>query len=213
VRVVSVNVSRPIEVQHRGRSVRTGIFKMPVSGSVRVGRTNLDGDEQADLRVHGGPDKAVYLYPAGHYPYWEKRLGRSLPYGQFGENLTVEGMDEETAHIGDVFRIGTALAEISEPRAPCFKLGIKMGSPRFLRPFLESGRTGFYLRVLQEGFVAAGDLVELVSTDSQRVTVLNMVRLLYSMEADRAGAEKALGIRTLSGWLRSSLQERLAASV
>jgi len=208
--VLSVNVARPREVLYRGRAVLTGIFKEPVAGRVRVGPLNLEGDEQADRRVHGGPDKAVYAYTRENYEAWERELDRALPFGQFGENLTVRGMPETRIHIGDLFRMGSAVLEVSEPRAPCFKLGLKMGSPRFLKPFLESGRTGFYLRVLEEGEVEAGDSIEALSIDPRRVTVLEMTRLLFSRENDPAGTEKALAIPTLSGGLRFSLEERLA---
>lgn len=178
-RLFSVNVGRPRSVEHQGRTVRTAIFKEPVLLRVRVGRENVEGDRQADLRVHGGPDKAVYAYDLSAYEHWRRELGRELPFGQFGENLTVEGMPETEVRIGDVYRVGGALLQVSQPRSPCYKLAMRMGSPAFLRTFLESGRTGFYLRVLEEGEIGAGDAIELVSRDAKALTVAEMTRLTY----------------------------------
>lgn len=178
-RLLSVNVGRPRSVEHQGRTVRTAIFKEPVLLRVRVGRENVEGDRQADLRVHGGPDKAVYAYDLSAYEHWRRELGRELPFGQFGENLTVEGMPETEVRIGDVYRVGNARLQVSQPRSPCYKLAMRMGSPAFLRTFLESGRTGFYLRVLEEGDIGAGDAIELLSRDPAAVTVAEMTRLTY----------------------------------
>ena len=162
-RIVSVNIGQPREVPWRGTTVTTSIFKDPVSGPVRVAGVNLDGDRQADLVVHGGPDKAVYVYPAEHYPAWERELGRSLPWGAFGENLTVSGLPlEDAICIGDRLRAGSAELLVVQPRLPCFKLGIRFNDPGMLRRFLVSGRTGYYLRILSEGDVEAGDSIDLV---------------------------------------------------
>lgn len=190
MRILSVNVGRPTEFLYRGRAVRTAIFKSPVEGRLAIHRLNLVGDEQADLSVHGGPDKAVYAYTRENYTYWEQVLGATLPFGQFGENLTVEGMPETEISIGDIFRMGSAVLQVSQPRTPCFKLGLKMGSPQFLKTFLESGRTGFYLRVLEEGEVGAGDVIEALSADPGRVTVREMTRRLYSPRSDRTRGRK-----------------------
>ena len=179
MKLLSVNVGTPRSIEHRGRTVRTAIFKEPVHVRVRVGRLNLEGDRQADLTVHGGPDKAVYAYDLSGYEHWRRELSRELPYGQFGENLTVEGMPETEVSIGDVYRIGTALLQVTQPRSPCGKLIMKMGLPHFAKDFLASGRTGFYLRVLEEGELNAGDAIELVSRDPKRVTVERMTRLTY----------------------------------
>jgi MOSC domain-containing protein YiiM len=152
MRLVSVNVSLPKLVEFRGQAVSTSIFKEPVGGRVLVRRLSLEGGWQADLRSHGGLNKAVYAYPLEHYARWSEELGRdNLRPGQFGENLTVEGLTEDAARLGDVFRVGGALLQVTQPRYPCFKLEIKMGDPLFPRRFLASGRTGFYLRVLEEG--------------------------------------------------------------
>jgi MOSC domain-containing protein YiiM len=212
MRLASVNVALPRAVSYRGRRVWTGIFKEPVSGRVRARFLNLEGDQQADLRVHGGRDKAVYAYGRENSRYWEERLKREMPAGQFGENLTVEGMPEDEVRIGDRYRIGTALVEVSEPRSPCFKLGVKMGSPAFLKDFLESGRTGFYLRVIEEGEVGAGDGIETVFRDPAGVTVLDATRLIFAREPDPDVAARALEIASLSAGLRRALSERLARS-
>jgi MOSC domain-containing protein YiiM len=173
MKLVSVNVSLPKTVRWGSRSVQTGIYKEPVSGAVFVGRLNLDGDGQADPKYHGGPDKAVYTYPAGHYAYWKEALGRSdLPYGTFGENFTVEGMLETSVRTGDVYELaGGARVQVTRPRTPCPKLGMKMGSLRFVKRFQEAGRPGFYMRVLKEGLVEAGDAITLVESDPSLPTV------------------------------------------
>ncbi len=173
--LVSVNVGRIRLVPYRGHQVRTGIYKTAVTGPVIVRTLNLDGDEQADLTVHGGVDKAVYLYPAEHYEAWQRELGRELDYGHFGENLTVTGLLEDQVHIGDQLAVGDALLEVTQPRVPCFKLGIKMSDQRFLRRFLASGRSGFYCRVLREGAVEAGQGIELMGTDLSAPTIAEVI--------------------------------------
>jgi MOSC domain-containing protein YiiM len=199
--LVSLNVSLPKPVEQDGEIVWTGIFKEPVSGRVLLRRLNLDGDRQADLSVHGGIDKAVYAYPAEHYEHWNRVLGRDLPFGQFGENFTVTGMLEADTSIGDVYRVGTAVVQVTQPRTPCFKLGIRMGDRRFLKPFLASGRTGFYLRVVEEGEVGAGDVIELVRADPAGVTVAEILRLGYEDTDDLEGARRAAAVEALSqGW-------------
>ena len=166
MRVVAVSVGLPREVNWRGRVVETSIFKSPVSGTVRVGRLNLDGDRQSDLTVHGGAEKAVYVYPSEHYQFWRDELpGVELPWGSFGENLTFEGLDEETVHIGDRLRIGTASFVVTQPRMPCYKLALRFDRLDMIKRFLQSGRTGFYLSVSQEGELAAGDSVTLQPGD------------------------------------------------
>ena len=162
----SVNVSMPTEVRHDGKTVTTGSFKERVEGRVMVRRLNLDGDGQADLWGHGGAFRAVYAYSHENYDYWARELGRDdFAIGQFGENFTVEGMGDDEVCVGDVFRIGGALVEVSQPRIPCYKLALKMGIGGFQNRFLESGRVGFYLRVIEEGEVGAGDEVVLVKRD------------------------------------------------
>jgi len=161
MRVLSVNVGVPREVTWHGRVVRTAIFKEPVSGRVAVRRLNLEGDAQADLTVHGGAAKAVYAYASEHYPAWREELGRpDLPWGAFGENLTLEGLVEEDVAIGDRLRIGTAELVVTQPRLPCFKLALRFERQDIGKLFMASGRSGFYLAVVREGALAAGDPVE-----------------------------------------------------
>lgn len=209
--LLSVNVSPIRVVSLEGREVWTGIFKQPVEGRVRVRRLGLFGDIQADRRHHGGLEKAVYAYPFEHYASWREELGeaRDFPPGQFGENLTVTGMLEEEVCIGDVYRVGEALLQVSEPRQPCFKLGIKMGRPDILRPFVQTGRVGFYLRVLEEGSVGAGDPIHLVERDPVGFSVRAMSDLVLLNVGDLASAERALRIESLSPYLRNGLSQRL----
>ncbi|CAA9427085.1 MAG: Flavohemoprotein (Hemoglobin-like protein) (Flavohemoglobin) (Nitric oxide dioxygenase) [uncultured Rubrobacteraceae bacterium] len=211
MRLLSVNVSPPKEIRHGSRTVETGIFKEPVEGRVMLRNLNLDGDGQADLVNHGGPHRAAYAYPIENYAYWRGELGRDdFSFGQFGENFTVEGMTEDGVSIGDVFRVGGALVEVSQPRPPCFKLGIKMGMPRFPKLFLASGRVGFYLRVLEEGEVGAGDIFERVGRDPEGMVVREVSHLLFFEPGNLEGAARALRIRALSPGWRGSFEERLA---
>lgn len=178
MKLLSVNVGLPREVQWKGKIVRTSIFKAPVPGQVRVAKLNLEGDQQSDLSVHGGIDKAVYAYPSEHYRFWREELrGTDLPWGAFGENLTTEGLLEETIHIGDRLRVGSVELVVTQPRMPCFKLGIRFGRPDIVKQFLQSGRTGFYFAVLKEGEVIAGDSMELLARDVHGVTVADIVNL------------------------------------
>ena len=177
-RVLSVNVGRPREIQWRGRRVTTCIFREPVAGRVAVRRLHLEGDQQANLKVHGGPDKAVYVYPVEHYDYWRKEFpGMPLPLGWFGENLTTEGLLETAVHIGDCLRIGSAEVQVTSPRVPCSTLEAKFEREDMIERFLASQRTGFYLAVLQEGEVGAGDPIEVIERDANQVTVTEIARL------------------------------------
>jgi MOSC domain-containing protein YiiM len=215
--VLSVNIGLPREVAWRGKRVLTSIFKEPVAGRVPVRRLNLDGDRQADLRVHGGPDKAVYAYPAEHYPYWEATLGRELPWGSFGENLTVEGLPlEDELFVGDRIRAGTAELLVVQPRLPCFKLGIRFGDAGMVRRFLEAGRTGYYLRVTREGEVEAGDEAVLVARDAAAVPISEITRIYAGGRDDLDGARAVLAAEALPAdwrsWLERLLVEREAAA-
>ena len=196
-KVISLNVALPRTVKFRGQAVTTGIFKEPVKGRIKLRRFNLDGDKQADLTVHGGPDKALYAYPAEHYDYWRKRLpNMKLPWGMFGENLTTEELFEDQVNIGDVFRIGSSKVVATQPRMPCYKLGVKFGRMDIVRQFMESKLTGIYFRVLEEGDVGAGDEIELISRDENNVTVKDIVRLVSSRR-DEATIQRALHIKAL----------------
>lgn len=202
MKLVSINIGLPRQVIWKGKSITTGIFKESVAGRVMMRRLNLDGDRQADLSVHGGPSKAVYAYPVEHYHYWRSELPEmKLPWGVFGENLTTDGLLEDTVNIGDRFRIGSAEVMVTEPRMPCYKLGIKFGRDDIIKRFLASGRSGFYFAVLQEGEVRAGDSIELLSRDPLHVTVADIARL-YVREKDNGELlHRAVQVEALSeGW-------------
>ena len=211
MRLLSVNVSLAKEIVHEGRRVRTGIFKTPASGRVRVRRLGLEGDQQADLEVHGGPFMAVYAYAIENYHYWEEALGGvALPPGHLGENLTVEGMTDDVVHVGDVFAIGDTLLQVTQPRLPCYKLGARMGDPTFPKRFLDAGRLGFYLRVLQEGSVGAGDAIRRTAEGEGRMTVHRIGRLRKVETKDLEGARSALAIESLSPAWREAFERRFA---
>ena len=211
MRLKSLNLSLPKEVAHEGKTVTSGIFKQPVEDRVMLLRLNLEGDGQADLWGHGGAFRAVYAYSFENYAYWARELGRDdFALGQFGENFTVEGMLDEEICVGDVFRIGGALVEVSQPRVPCYKLAIKMGIAGFQKRFLRSGRLGFYLRVLEEGEVGAGDDIELITRDPRRMSVREVNNLLYFDKDNWAAIEQALRIPALSHGWKESFLERLA---
>jgi len=211
MKLLSVNVSLPKEITFKGKTVRTGIFKEPVQGRLQVQTLNIEGDGQADLLGHGGPFRAVYVYSFDHYPYWESELGRKdFSYGQFGENLTVEGMLDQDVHVGDIFRIGTALFQVTQPRVPCYKLAIKMGVEGFYKQILASGRLGFYFRVLEEGEVGTGDVIERVEVDPVGMTILEINKLMYYDKDNLEGFKRSLGIEALSPGWRTTFEGRLA---
>ena len=210
-RLRSVNVSEPKEIVHDGKLVTTGIFKQPIDGRVMLRRLNLDGDGQADLWGHGGAFRAVYVYSHDNYAPWAEELGRDdFVYGQFGENFTVDDMADDAVHVGDVYRVGGALVEVSQPRVPCFKLAIKMGIDGFQNRFLASGRVGFYLRVIEEGEVGAGDAIELISRDPASLTVRQVNDLLYFDKENLDGTREALDIPALAHGWKGSFEARLA---
>ncbi|HKP36669.1 MAG TPA: MOSC domain-containing protein [Pyrinomonadaceae bacterium] len=210
MKLVSLNVGLPRLVLNNGEPVSTGIFKEPVEGRVMMRTLNLDGDRQADLSVHGGPTKAVYGYPAEHYDFWKRELpGMDLPWGMFGENLTTEGLLESELNIGDKFRLGGATIMVTEPRLPCYKLGIKFGRADIIKRFLQSERTGFYLAVLDEGEVGAGDQFELIEQDKHGVRVSDLTRL-YSYDKENVDLlQRALQVEALPESWRNRLQNQL----
>ena len=210
MKLLSINVGLPREVKWRGKTVRTSIFKAPVAGRVPVTKLNLRGDEQSDLSVHGGADKAVYAYPAEHYAFWRDELpGMDFPLGAFGENLTTEGLLEGTVHIGDRFRAGSAEFIVTQPRMPCFKLGIRFDRPDMVKRFLQSGRTGFYFAVLEEGEVAAGDAIDLVAEDENKITVTDVVALYTDDGANQDLLRRASKLSALPDSWREYFRERL----
>jgi len=180
LRIISVNVGSVHELGRvRGKPVQSGFIKKPVSGPVRVGRLNLEGDRQADLKVHGGIDKAVYAYPSEHYPYWaEKYPDMEMPWGSFGENFTTEGLLEDEVHIGDRFLAGSAEVAVTQPRFPCYKLGLRFGTQAILKTFLDSEKSGYYLKVLREGKVKAGDAMKAIDVNENSPTITSMVRMV-----------------------------------
>jgi MOSC domain-containing protein YiiM len=210
MKLLSVNVGLPKQLDWRGRGVRTSIWKTPMEGRVRVNRLNLEGDQQSDLSVHGGPDKAVYAYPSEHYDYWARELpGMDLPRGVFGENFTTEGLLEDAVRIGDRLRVGSAEFFVTQPRMPCYKLGVRFGRDDMVKRFHRSGRTGFYLAVLLEGEVGAGDPIEITHRDDHGVTVAD-ISSLYSHDADNQGLlRQAIEVPALpEGW-RDYFRKRL----
>jgi MOSC domain-containing protein YiiM len=210
MKLLSVNVGRPRQIFHEGRMIHTGIYKTPVAGPVRVGALNLDGDQQADLTVHGGPSKAVYVYPAEHYVFWRRELSDiEFPFGSFGENLSTEGLLEKDLNIGDRLCVGTVELAVTEPRLPCYKLGVKFKRDDMVRRFLKSRRTGFYCAVLREGVLEAGDAIHFLSRDEHHVTVADITRLYAFDKSDYAAMRRAAEIRTLSESWRGYFRQRL----
>jgi MOSC domain-containing protein YiiM len=210
MRVISLNVGLPRDFPWQGRMVSTSIFKDPIEGPVPLRRHNFDGDAQADLSVHGGPDKAVYAYPVEHYPGWRIKLDRELQPGIFGENLTTEGLLEDYVHIGDVFRFGTAELVATQPRMPCFKLGLRFNDPKMVKTFLQAGHPGIYFAVQDEGVVAAGDPIEKLAEDPHRVTVTQMLRLILDQNADPDELARLLEVSALAAVWRAEFESRLA---
>lgn len=210
MQVISINVGLPREVLWKGKTVTTGIFKEPVDGRVMMRSLNLDGDRQADLSVHGGKDKAVYVYPFEHYDYWRHKLPEmDLPWGTFGENLTTVGLLENEVNIGDRFRIGSAEVMVTQPRMPCYKLGIKFGRTDIVKQFLDSRLTGLYFSVLQEGTVGNGDTFSLISRDSNNVTVADITQLYARETHNLELLQRAVQIEALpTGW-RDYFQQRI----
>lgn len=213
MRLVSVNCGLPRDVAWRGRTVTTGIYKEPVAGPVALRKLNLEGDGQADLTVHGGEAKAVYCYSLTHYDYWKAELpGRSLPMGVFGENFTTEGLSESTVFLGDRFSIGSAEVVVTQPRLPCYKLGIRFQSDEMVKRFFASGRTGFYLAVTREGTVTAGDEMVLTGRETESVPVADIMRLYVARSytaRDEASARLALSVAALPDNWKEYLRERL----
>jgi len=215
MKLISVNIGLPREVTWHGIHVTTGIFKQPIEGRVAVRRLNLDGDRQADLTVHGGEYKAVYCYPITHYDYWNRELpGRDLPMGMFGENFTTNGLLEDSVHIGDQFSVGSAEVVVTQPRLPCYKLGVRFQADDMVKRFLASGRTGFYFAVIQEGEVGAGDEIKVMARDPNAVPVSEITRLYLAKryagdEVDSLG--RALQVAALpdswKGYFRDRLQK------
>jgi MOSC domain-containing protein YiiM len=212
MKVLCVSCGLPREVDWHGHRVTTSIYKEPVQGRIGLRKLNLDGDRQSDLTVHGGEYKAVYCYPISHYDYWQVELpGRSLPMGSFGENFTVEGLDE-SVHVGDTFEIGSAEVVVTQPRLPCYKLGIRFGMDDMVKRFLASGRTGFYLAVTREGDVGAGDEITLLGREQDSIPVAAITRLYIAKSYDAEDlllVDRALRLKALPDSWKQWLAERV----
>jgi MOSC domain-containing protein YiiM len=202
LKLLSLNVGLPRQVNFQNEIVTTGIFKEPVSGPLKLQKLNLDGDKQADLTVHGGADKAVYAYPEEHYSYWNNKLpGMPLPWGMFGENFTTQGLLEEMVNIGDQFQVGTAKVVATQPRMPCYKLGVKFGRMDIIKKFLASGLTGIYFKVMKEGELEQGDEIKLIKKDENKVTIKDIYRLYAVDKNDIQTMERAIRVKDLpNGW-------------
>jgi MOSC domain-containing protein YiiM len=210
MKIISVNVALPRLVLRNDEPVSTGIFKEPVAGRVMVRTLNLDGDRQADLSVHGGPEKAVYVYASEHYEFWKHELpDMDLPWAMFGENLTTTGLLETEINIGDKFRIGTAEVMVTQPRMPCYKLGIRFGRTDIIKRFLASERTGFYFSVLKEGDVGAGDEIELIEKNAAGVRVVDVTRLYSSDRENVDLMRRAIATEALPNNWRNYFLKRI----
>jgi len=210
MKIISLNVGLPRLVLRDGEPVSTGIFKEPIAERVMMRTLNLDGDRQADLSVHGGPSKAVYVYPAEHYDFWKRELPEmDLPWGMFGENFTTTGLLETKINIGDKFRIATAEVMVTQPRMPCYKLGLKFGRPDIIKRFLQSERTGFYLAVLKEGEVGAGDEFEPLARDANDVRVSDITRLYTREKHNETLLRRAIEVEALPESWRGYFQHQL----
>jgi MOSC domain-containing protein YiiM len=194
-RVLSVNVGRVREFDYSGRPAKSAIWKSPVAGRIAARGVNLEGDDQADRKAHGGPDKSVYAYSMEDMRWWEEKLGRSLQYGEFGENLTTEGVAVNDALVGERWAIGTAVFEVSEPRIPCWRLGVRMNDQGFVRRFTEALRPGTYLRIIVEGAVVAGDEIRIIERPDHELTIRDIFRI-YTR--DRGEVERLLAVPRIS---------------
>ncbi len=210
MKLISLNVARPRLILYQGKTINTGIFKEPISGPVQLRTLNLDGDRQADLTVHGGPNKAVYGYPSEHYPFWRQELpGVSLPWGIFGENFTTTGLSEDELHVGDRFQIGSAIVMVRQPRMPCYKLAAKFQRDDMIDRFLVSGRSGFYFSVEQQGSVAVEDDFQLLKRSDHGITVAEMNQLFARDRYNLDLLRKAIATEALPEDWREYFSERL----
>ncbi len=210
MKLISLNVARPRLTVYKGATINTGIYKMPVNGRIALRTLNLDGDQQADLNVHGGPYKAVYAYPSEHYDFWRRELPHmDLPWGMFGENFTTEGLTEEL-HVGDRLRIGSSIVMARQPRMPCYKLAAKFQRDDMIERFLDSGRSGLYFSVEREGEVENGDSFEMISQDREGITIAEMNRLFFRERYNRNLLQKAIATSALPEDWREYFLPRLS---
>lgn len=204
--IESFNIGLPRKEHFQGKEIITGIGKRPVEGPLRLGRLGFEGDGVADLRHHGGTDKAVCVYSKEHYQYWEKVLGKKLPHAAFGENFTVSDLYEDSICIGDIFQAGTALVQVSQPRQPCKTLAARFGRNDMVKLVVDSGRTGFYFRVIEEGIVKKGDTLVLREKDPRSITVSYANKIYHNDKKNREAIERILALPSLSGSWRASFQ-------
>jgi len=210
MKLISVNVGLPRVVMRNGDPVSTGIFKEPVAGRIMLRTLNLDGDRQADLSVHGGSSKAVYVYPSEHYDYWKHEVPEmDLPWGMFGENFTTTGLFESELNIGDKFHVGSAVVMVTQPRLPCYKLGLRFGRSDMIKRFLGSERTGFYFAVLQEGEVGVGDQIEFIEGSKRNIRVSDITQLYTREKHNIRLLRRAIEVEALPESWRSYFQNRL----
>lgn len=208
--IVSINIGKSVTINHNGKELRTGIFKSQIDERVYLGELNFEGDEQADLKHHGGVDKAVCVYPVEHYAYWEDVLETELQYGAFGENVTVRGLTEKNVNIGDTFQLGEAVVQISQPRQPCFKLAVRYGFKQLPLLFQETGYTGYYFRVLTPGWVELNSTITLLEEHPQQLSVQFANRVMHQALKNREAVERLLQVDALSASWRKTLSQRLA---
>jgi len=210
MKIVSIQVGLPKTVEFKGRQVTTGIFKSPVVGPVFIGTTNLHGDRQADLSVHGGPDKAVYGYSLDAYPWWKnERPKDEFPYGAFGENLSIDSLPENSIFVGDTYEVGSAILQAVQPRFPCYKLGVKFNDMSVVKTFMRSERPGVYFRVLQEGLLSRNEDFKLIDQDPTRISILKLFSIFHQSEIDRADLEEILQNKALATEMRAQFSEVL----
>ncbi|XEC92543.1 MOSC domain-containing protein [Paenibacillus tarimensis] len=207
--IVSIQIGKPVKAKHGSKEVNTAIFKLPADGPHHLHKEGLPGDGQADLVHHGGPDKAVCVYFGDHYPHWEDALGKQLGYGAFGENFTIAGGNETEISIGDIFQAGDARVQVTQPRLPCFKLGMKHNEPKLPDWVLQTGYTGFYLRVLEEGQVNTGDRLELVERHPARITIMEATTIMMKDKDNLEAARRLAAVEELSESWREPLMKRI----
>ena len=211
MKIISVRVGEPRDIFYQGRTITTAIFKAPAATRVRVSALNIEGDRQADLTVHGGPNKAIYVYPSEHYPFWRRELGdQFLAAGAFGENLTSEGLLETELNIGDRLYVGSVELAVTQPRLPCYKLAVKFNRKDIVKLFLRSRRTGFYCAVLHEGELGVEDPVTIISRDPAGVTIADITRLYAFDKQDLSGLQRVAELKALPESWRSYFRDRVA---
>lgn len=207
MKIVSTNISNPTNILWRGKQVQTGIYKSPTSQPIYLGRLDVKGDTVSDRRVHGGEFKACYIFSEDHYQYWKNLYPKlKWDYGMFGENLTVAGLNETEIHIGDIYQIGEAIVQVTQPREPCFKFGVKFGTQKVLKQFIEHGYPGTYLRVLEEGYVKKGDSFNLIEKPNNRLTVQQLFNLIFSKTKDQDLLKLAVNNKALPKPKRDKLK-------